>query len=143
MKHWQWLLVAFFTLCLIGVRYGEDQLFYDPFLPYFKGNGQYFPNFEWGKLIVNHIFRFLLNLGFSLGIIHFIFLNKKWTLQAGIIIGFSFLIFFPAYLYFIYTEFSFGEMISFYLRRMVIQPVLMLILVPVFYYLKSKNLSED
>lgn len=140
MKTWQWLLVSFFTLCLVGVRYSENILFYDPFLQYFKGDGRHFPNFEWGKLIMSHLFRFLLNLGFSLGVIHFIFLNKKWTLQAGIIIGFSFLIFLPAYLYCLYTQFEYGELLAFYLRRMVIQPILILILIPIFYYLKQRKI---
>ena len=96
-----------------------------------------FPHFEWARLIVSHIFRFLLNLIFSLGIVHFLFLNKKWTFQAMVLITLSFIIFFPIYLYSVYTEFSFGNLFSFYIRRFVIQPLPVLLIVPLFYHRKN------
>ena len=123
---------------LIGVRYLEKVLFYDPFLDYFANIGNpAFPQFEWARLIGSHIFRFLLNLIFSLGIIHFLFLNKKWTFQAMVLITLSFILFFPIYLYSVYTEFSFGNLFSFYIRRFVIQPLPILLIVPLFYYRKN------
>lgn len=137
MKHLKWFLVVIFTLCLIGVRFVETRLFYDPFLVFFRITDAKFPNFDWLLLIINHFFRFFLNLVFSLGVIHFLFLNKKWTIQAGILITISFAIFFPIYLYCIYTEFGFGELFAFYIRRIIIQPVPLLILIPLFYYRKN------
>lgn len=137
MKYWQWLLIAGFTLCLVGVRYWETTLFYDPFLAYFKGKTEGIPSFEWKPLIVSHLFRFFLNFIFSLAIIHFFFLNRQWTIQAGMVILALFFIIFPFYLYSIANELYFGELFTFYLRRMVIQPVMVLIMVPVFFYLKK------
>ena len=40
----------------------------------------------------------------------------------------------PIYNYLISTQFSSGEMIFFYVRRFLIQPMFLLILVPCFYY---------
>ena len=138
MKHWNWIGVALCVAGLIGVRYLENVLFYDPFLDYFANIGNpAFPHFEWVRLISSHLFRFLLNLIFSLGIVHFLFLNKKWTVQAMVLITLSFFIFFPIYLYSVYTEFSFGNLFSFYIRRFVIQPLPVLLIVPLFYYRKN------
>ena len=139
MKHWNWIGVALCVAGLIGVRYLENVLFYDPFLKYFASTSTNpaFPQFEWSGLIGSHLFRFLLNLIFSLGIVHFLFLNKKWTVQAMVLITLSFLIFFPIYLYSVYTEFSFGNLFSFYIRRFVIQPLPVLLIVPLFYYRKN------
>ena len=138
MKHWNWIGVALCVAGLIGVRYLEKVLFYDPFLDYFANIGNpAFPQFEWAGLISSHIFRFLLNLIFSLGIVHFLFLNKKWTAQAMVLITLSFFIFFLIYLYSVYTEFSFGNLFSFYIRRFVIQPLPVLLIVPLFYYRKN------
>ena len=138
MKHWNWIGVALCVAGLIGVRYLENVLFYDPFLDYFANIGNpAFPQFEWTGLISSHIFRFLLNLIFSLGIVHFLFLNKKWTFQAMVLITLSFILFFPIYLYSVYTEFSFGNLFSFYIRRFVIQPLPVLLIVPLFYYRKN------
>lgn len=139
MKYWNWVVVVFFVLGLIGVRFWERELFYDPFLDYFGYEKKVFPEFEWGRLIISHLFRFFLNLFFSLGVVHFIFLNSKWTIQALVLIGLSFLIFFPLYLYFIYTEFSIGNLFSFYVRRFVIQPLPVLLIVPLFYHRKYLN----
>ncbi len=141
MKYLQWIFVFIFTFCLIEVRIVENQIFYDPFLEFFKSNIQQhkFPNFDWGKIIFSHILRFLLNLIFSLGVIHFLFLNKKWTLQTGGLIILSFIFFFPIYLYCLYSHFEFGELFTFYIRRIIIQPIPLLVLIPMFYYLKKNQ----
>ena len=138
MNKIKWLLVALCIIGLVGVRVLENKIFYDPFLDYFANIGNpAFPQFEWTRLIGSHLFRFLLNLIFSLGIVHFLFLNKKWTFQAMVLITLSFIIFFPIYLYSVYTEFSFGSLFSFYIRRFVIQPLPVLLIVPLFYYRKN------
>lgn len=141
MKYLQWIFVFIFTFCLIGVRMVENQIFYDPFLDFFKSNIQQekFPSFDWGKIIFSHILRFLLNLIFSLGVIYFLFLNKKWTIQTGGLIILSFIFFFPIYLYCLYSHFEFGELFTFYIRRIIIQPIPLLVLIPMFYYLKKKQ----
>lgn len=96
MKHLKWILVATCVFLLIGVRTVESIFFYDPFLEFFRNIPQKdFPKFDWEKIILSHIFRFTLNLVFSLGVIHFLFFNKKWTLQASALILLSFAIFFP------------------------------------------------
>lgn len=136
MKRSKWFFVMVCVCCLIGVRMVESKFFYDPFLDFFKDlpHGM-FPNFEWRKLVLSHILRFIFNLMFSLGIIYFLFRDRKWTFQAGILIILSFIIFFPIYLYCLYTRFEFGELFAFYVRRIVIQPVPLLVLIPMFYYL--------
>ena len=99
MNKIKWLLVALCIIGLVGVRVLENKIFYDPFLDYFANIGNpAFPHFEWARLISSHLFRFLLNLIFSLGIVHFLFLNKKWTVQAMVLITLSFALFFPIYL---------------------------------------------
>ena len=138
MKILNWFFVFAGIAGLIAVRAVEDQLFYDPFLNYFHEANQkaVFPDFVWGKIIVDHIFRFLLNLTFSAVIIHFIFQNKRWTLQGVTLIFIFFAITFPIYLYCISTEFKIGYQFSFYIRRFVIQPLILLLIIPMFYYRK-------
>jgi len=143
MKILNWFFVIAGVFGLIGVRMLEDQIFYDPFLAYFHEADQYIaiPEFEWGKLIIGHLFRFTLNLLFSCVIIHFLFKNKKWTIQGAILIFIVFLITFPIYLYCIYDRFEVGYLFSFYMRRFVIQPLILLLIVPLFYYRKQMLLK--
>lgn len=145
MRILSWFLVILGVCGLMGVRILEDQIFYDPFLNYFhEGNKNIsFPEFEWGKLIISHLFRFILNLFFSCIIIHFLFKNKDWTVQGAILISIIFAITFPIYLYCIYDRFDIGYLFSFYMRRFVIQPLILLLIVPLFYYRKQVILRDS
>ncbi|UOU99086.1 exosortase F system-associated protein [Chryseobacterium daecheongense] len=139
MKILNWFFVAIGVAGLISVRMFEDKMFYDPFLNYFHEADKSisFPVFEWGKLIASHLFRFVLNLFFSCVIIHFLFKNKEWTIQGAILITIVFGITFPIYLYCISDRFEIGYLFSFYVRRFVIQPLIILLIVPMFYYRKQ------
>ena len=136
MKILNWLLIIAGISGLIGVRALEDHIFYDPFLNFFHeaDRNMPFPDFEWGKLIVNYLCRFILNLFFSCVVIHFWFKNRKWTVQGAVLILIIFGITFPIYLYCIYTQFEIGYLFSFYMRRFVIQPLILLLIIPMFYY---------
>ncbi len=138
MKVLSWFLVVLGVLGLIGIRILEDRLFYDPFLNYFHEAQKNisFPPFDWGKLIAGHLFRFILNLFFSCLVIHFWFKNREWTIQGALLITIIFLITFPIYLYCIYDRFETGYLFSFYMRRFVIQPLILLLIIPMFYYRK-------
>lgn len=138
MKNINWLIVILGVFGLISVRILEDTLFYDPFLRYFRQSSQRlpFPDYALGNLILHHLFRFSLNLIFSLLIIHFIFKRKDWTIQAGIMIILVFVVAFPLYLYCLHTEFKIGYLFSFYTRRFVIQPLIVLLIIPMYYYRK-------
>jgi len=139
MKVLSWILVLLGVAGLVSVRIFEDRIFYDPFLNYFHEADKQaaYPDFEWGRLIISHLFRFILNLLFSCVIIHFIFKNKNWTLQGAALICIVFAITFPIYLYCVFTKFEIGFLFSFYMRRFVIQPLILLLIVPLFYYRKQ------
>ncbi len=136
MKILSWFVVILGIFGLIAVRVFEDRLFYDPFLDYFHeaNKNQHFPDFVWGKLMAGHLFRFFLNLFFSCLIIHFWFNNKRWTIQGALLMVIVFAITFPIYLYCISGRFELGYLFSFYMRRFVIQPLILLLIIPLFYY---------
>lgn len=147
MKILSWLLVISGICGLVGIRVMEDTIFYDPFLEYFHEANKNiaFPAFEWGKLIGGHLFRFVLNLFFSCLIIQGLFKNKQWTIQGALMMLIVFVIAFPIYLYCIQDKFEVGYLFSFYMRRFVIQPVIILLIVPMFYYrmqiMKNKEVN--
>ncbi|RMZ60999.1 exosortase F system-associated protein [Chryseobacterium nematophagum] len=139
MKILNWFLIIVGIVGLMGVRVFEDTIFYDPFLNYFHEANKNisFPDYTWGKLIMSHLFRFVLNLFFSCLIIYCLFRNKEWTIQGGVLLIIIFGITFPIYLYCIYDRFELGYLFSFYMRRFVIQPLILLLIVPMFYYRKQ------
>ena len=139
MKLLRYFCVLLGILGLVGVRYVEADVFYDPLLAYFKGNTSQtqFPEVKWASLIGSHLLRFLLNILFSAVVLQSLFSNKIWTIQGIILMVIFFAITFPLYLYCVYTQFSIGELFSFYIRRFVIQPLALLLIIPLFYYRKS------
>lgn len=145
MKILSWVLVIIGICGLVGVRMLEDKIFYDPFLNYFHEADEQtaFPAFEWGSLILSHLFRFILNLIFSSIIIHFMFKNKEWTIQGAVLMTIIFAITFPIYLYCISDKFEIGYLFSFYMRRFVIQPLILLLIIPLFYYRKQMLLRNN
>jgi len=139
MKILNWILVFAGILGLVSVRFLEDKIFYDPFLEFFKGDYKVsqIPDFIAWKLLLSHIFRFLLNLFFSAVVVHFMFLNKKWTLQAIALMTIAFLFFFPIYLWCLFSKMEIGYLFTFSVRRFVIQPIVLLLVIPIFYYRKK------
>ncbi len=135
----KWLrygLAAVLVFGLILIRKFETQLFYDPFLAYFKTDFYHseFPQYDLGKVILNILFRYFLNLLLSVLIIGLIFWRRDYMKYTGYVwIGFL-IVFLPLYVYFIETRFSLGENYGFYIRRFLIQPVLLLLLIPAFFY---------
>ena len=138
MKILNWILATIAIFGLISVRMVEDQIFYDPFQAFFHLANKHapFPDFKWMPLILNYLLRFGLNLILSVAVVYFIFKNKKWTLQAIVLMLIVFAITFPLYLYCIHTQFDIGYLFSFYMRRFVIQPLILLLIIPLFYYRK-------
>lgn len=137
MNKWlRYVIVAVLVFGLILVRAFEGQLFYDPFLDYFKGDifNKSFPEYNLTQISLHIIFRYLLNGILSLGIIGFLFWDlKKLKFTALVLIGFLIALL-PAYLYMVESQFSIGENLGFYIRRFLIQPMIVLILIPAFYY---------
>ncbi|SMC48889.1 exosortase F system-associated membrane protein [Moheibacter sediminis] len=139
MNKWlRYLLAAVLVVCLILVRGFEKELFYDPFLQFFKGdfiNSEY-PEYDLARVVLSVISRYLINTIISILIIGLIFWSRNYILFTSYIYAGFFLILLPIYIYFVETEFSLGENMGFYIRRFLIQPVLLLILIPAFYYQK-------
>lgn len=146
MNKWiKYVLAAGLIFCLILVRRFETELFYDPFLAYFKGDfyNAVFPEYDLAKISLNIIFRYVLNALISLGIIWFLFGNRHYVKFSAIVMMAFLIIMLPIYIYFIESEFGLGKNMGFYIRRFLIQPMLLLILIPAFFYqnqkLKQKN----
>jgi exosortase F-associated protein len=124
---------------LVGIRLFEDQLFYDPFLAYFKSEYTHakLPQFNLFKLFFSLGMRFYLNTVVSLFLLYVIFKDTKivkFSILLYMILGSVLLISFLFVLTF------FGEdhkMTLFYLRRFLIQPIFILLFIPAFYYQKQ------
>ncbi|MBS7333602.1 MAG: exosortase F system-associated protein [Weeksellaceae bacterium] len=139
-KFLRYAIAVILIFGLIAVRFFETKLFYDPLLEYFKNSKHSsLPQIDLMKLYTHVFFRFIINLFLTVLIIKMLFWKQsyvKFTIIVGII---GFVILLPIYAYMLKNNFNFGEMIFFYVRRFLIQPMFMIILIPCFYYQEIRN----
>lgn len=131
-------LVALFSI----VRLFENELFYDPFLSYFKSDfkNTALPFFNTPFLLLSYFFRYALNSLISLGVLCVVFSDKELLVFSSFLYLIFFGILFVFFIVFVHY-FANSQMILFYIRRFMIQPILLLLFIPAFYFQKaSKNI---
>jgi len=129
------LIGALFFL-LILVRLFSYKMLYDPFIEYFKHDylNQPIPEFNNYRLFFNMLTRYTINSIISLAIIwvaferiQFIRFSVKFYVIAFIFLSFAFFTILNG-------ELKQGYLLAFYLRRFIIHPLFVLILLPAFYF---------
>jgi exosortase F-associated protein len=130
------ILGAFFLI--ICIRFFEDVLFYDPFLTFFKTDYQNksLPNVDALKLISNLFLRYFANTLLSIAIIYLLFLNQMHVKVAFILYLILFVLLLAIFSYLLFVSKEPNYLVLFYVRRFLIQPMLLLLLIPAFYFQK-------
>ena len=130
-------LVILFT-GLVLIRAFEDVLFYDPYLTFFENDYLYFdnPRREVAKLVFFTSLRFLLNTLLSLAILFVIFKDKNIIKFSCIVFGLSYVLLLIPFLYFVINPRQEDYYLFFNIRRFLIQPIGLILLLPAFYYYK-------
>lgn len=130
------VLVSFLAM----IRIFEQTLFYDPLLDYFKSDytNLSLPLIDNFNLFFGLFFRYLLNTTVSITIIYVVFKDFGLVKFASVL----YLIFFVILITIFFFVLSFyceeSKMTVFYIRRFLIQPLLLLLFIPGF-YLQSKS----
>jgi exosortase F-associated protein len=89
------------------------------------------------KFIINRSIRFLVNDALAIGLIYALFKERKYVLFAVYVqVAGMVLFLFPYFVLKIYFPKYNGPLISF-LHRLVLNPTLLMLLIPAFYYQKS------
>ena len=122
------------------IRTFERKLFYDPFLQYFKADfhSSPYPEVETLKLFWSLFLRYFLNSALSLWLIFGLFKDRDIFKFSLFVYG-LFLVLFLAGFYIILEYFPNGGWLLFYVRRFLIQPILVLLFIPGFYYQIQKT----
>ncbi len=133
-------------LCFVGfalIRFRESELFYDPLIAFFKGNyrATLLPEMEEGKLILNLFFRYTINTLLSLIVLWMAFREKGIIKFATLFFAAVFVVLIIVFKILLTTQ-TIGEYLPiFYVRRFLIQPLLLFMLLPAFYYYRKVNNS--
>jgi exosortase F-associated protein len=135
------VLVSLLILLLVLIRFFESDLFYDPFIAYFKKefSSQPYPYYSLFKLVFNLKLRYILNSLLSIGVIYVIFENNSMVKIASLLL-FIFLIALLVFAVILLTFFDHNQaMVFFYVRRFLIQPLFLILFIPGFYYQRKNS----
>ncbi|NER14805.1 exosortase F system-associated protein [Leptobacterium flavescens] len=132
--------IGILCILLILIRAFENELFYDPFIRFFKSEFTRIasPDYNWPVLLLNHFFRYALNAIISLLIIYLFFRDRQIVKVSALIYGIAFILLIPVYFYLL-RHLEENYLATFYVRRFLIQPLLVFILIPAFYYQKKRQ----
>lgn len=127
--------------CLVLVRFYQEELFYDPFLAYFKGdfNHMPLPDFKPFQLILSLLFRYGLNMLLSLGLIYVLFKDKMMIKFVFMLYLIAFVCLLFLFFLVIYWYGADNNLLLFYIRRFLIQPIFVLLFIPAFYFQKQHS----
>jgi len=139
------ILVFVLFVLLFLVRAYEMQLFYDPLIEYFQNDYLYksIPEINSWHLVVDMLYRYSINSVISLGIIHLIFQNKKYLKFSGFLMMFAFMVMIMIFTFLLRSNFDSGYLLPFYIRRFIVHPLFLIILLPAFYYHKKSISSKN
>lgn len=130
------IIVAILIVVLIAsVRFFEAALFYDPLLLYFKGSYQNnpIPEMNYQMLFLNIGFRYFLNTILSLGLLYVIFKDIQMIKFTAILYIVFFVVLISILIFTLSNEAP-DNMLIFYIRRFLIQPIFILLFIPGFLF---------
>ena len=142
-KRARTILIFILFVLLFLVRAYEMQMFYDPLIEYFQNDYLYksIPEINSWHLVVDMLYRYSVNSVISLGIIYLIFQNKKYLKFSGFLLMFAFMMMIIIFAFLLRSNFESGYLLPFYIRRFIVHPLFLIILLPAFYYHK-KSISN-
>ena len=128
------ILLLFFALVL--VRAFEQVLFYDPFIEYFRNDYLHepIPKYSGSKLLLGMALRYGINTLISLVLIYVAFFKVEYLRFSVKFYLLAFIVLTSTFFIILKGELANGYLFAFYVRRFIIHPLFVLILLPAFYY---------
>lgn len=132
-------LIGLLVIGLALIRYFEHDLFADPLLEFYSSDFSFSdaPEFKTFQVIATTSWRYTLNTILSLGIIWLAFPSRKTLFFSLFFYAFAYVVLITIFWMFISDMQREHYLLIFYVRRFLIQPIFVLILLPAFYYQKN------
>ena len=140
-KTVRYILIFLLIVMLVLIRQFESVLFYDPYLVFFQNDYLYIdsPRQETFKLVAFTSLRYVMNTLISLGILYLAFMDKRTVKFSVLVYTVAYAILILIFLYFVINPKQEDYYLFFNVRRFLIQPVILLLLLPAFYYNRLKK----
>lgn len=138
-------LIGLLVILLAGIRFFEDFLFYDPLIEFFRSNYLLgiIPPMNMAKLMMFLSLRFGLNTIISLAIIYIAFRSKSILKFSILLYGIFYVAAVLAFIFLVLNIEREHYLALFYVRRFLIHPLFLLILLPAFHYYRLTKKKKN
>lgn len=135
------IIIGILFFVFILVRVFENELFYDPFIKFYKHIllVKSIPSFKFPKILMYTFFRYFINTAVSICILYVAFKKKEIIQFSVVFYATAFIILIGFYTILVKNLSEDTIQLFFYLRRFLIQPIFLLLLLPAFYYQQFMN----
>ncbi|APG61077.1 exosortase F system-associated membrane protein [Christiangramia salexigens] len=139
-KRYRFLQISVLVLVLAAIRYFEQDLFYDPLIMFFKSDYLLgiIPPMNMAELMMNLSLRYFLNTILSLLIIYLAFRDKGILKFSVILYAILYVVATSVFIFLVLNIEREHYLALFYVRRFLIHPLFLLILLPAFYYYRLR-----
>jgi len=129
------VIIGLLFMALVLVRFFESY-FYDPLQSYFTDDYLHtkLPEINTYKLYLHLFIRYAINSIISLLIIWIAFKNRSYISFSLVFFSVAFIVLILVFGVALHTHFENYYLFGFYIRRFLIQPIFVLLLLPAFYY---------
>ena len=133
--------ISILVVLLVLIRMFEGILFYDPLIEYFHSDYHHnlLPEYDFSKLIMSMSLRFWLNSAISLLILYVGFVEYNIAKFASVLYIILYVVGFIVFSILLYNLENMDYIYLFYVRRFLIHPMFVIILLPAFYYYRLKE----
>ena len=130
------LQIGILVLMLAAVRFFEQDIFYDPLIVFFKSDYLLgiIPPMDMAELMINLTMRYALNTSISLLIIYISFKDIGILKFSTILYAVLYVLATSVFIFLVLNIEREHYLALFYVRRFLIHPLFLLILLPAFYY---------
>ncbi|WP_423738489.1 exosortase F system-associated membrane protein [Christiangramia crocea] len=140
-RRYRIIEIGILILLLAAIRFFEEDIFYDPLIMFFKSDYLLgiIPPMDMAKLMINLSLRYALNSIISLAIIYFCFRDMGILKFSVILYGVLYVVATSVFIFLVLNIEHEHYLALFYVRRFLIHPLFLLILLPAFYYYRLRN----
>lgn len=133
--------IGLLTLLLAAIRFFEQDIFYDPLIVFFKSDYLLgiIPPMDMAKLMINLSLRYALNTIISLAIIYLCFRDLGILKFSVILYAVLYVLATSLFIFLVLNIEREHYLALFYVRRFLIHPLFLLILLPAFYYYRLRD----
>ena len=140
-RKYRILEIGILVLMLAAIRYFEEDIFYDPLIQFYKSDYLLgiIPPMDMAKLMLNLTLRFFLNTSISLAIIYIGFRDLNILKFSAVLYALLYVTATAVFIFLVLNIEREHYLALFYVRRFLIHPLFLLILLPAFYYYRLRE----